>query len=127
MAKECMAAILLNENTLEDGTIRNEREYSDAAATAFLGKLTCPQNCQGLTYPSGASDIIRGVYLSGALCLSVRLLFRLSQSATTIMTSRFMREEEIDRVVGYDCLPTFDDEDKVPYVRAMCSELLRCV
>ncbi len=40
MAKECMTTILLNENTLEDGTVRNEREFSDAAATAFLGELS---------------------------------------------------------------------------------------
>ncbi len=38
MAKECMTAILLDENALEDGTVMNEREFSDAAATAFLGK-----------------------------------------------------------------------------------------
>lgn len=36
--KECMTSILLAENTLEDGSIRDERLLSDATATLFLGK-----------------------------------------------------------------------------------------
>ncbi len=36
-------------------------------------------------------------------------------------------QEEIDRVIGNDRLPTFDDRDKLPFTRAICSELLRCV
>lgn len=34
-------------------------------------------------------------------------------------------QEEIDRVVGGSKLPTWDDEKKLPYVRAMIKELLR--
>jgi len=33
--------------------------------------------------------------------------------------------EELDRVVGPDRLPTFDDEEKLPYIRAMVKEILR--
>jgi cytochrome P450 len=33
--------------------------------------------------------------------------------------------EELDRVVGPNRLPTFDDEDKLPYIRAMVKETLR--
>ena len=33
--------------------------------------------------------------------------------------------EELDRVVGPDRLPTFDDEEKLPYIRAMVKETLR--
>lgn len=34
-------------------------------------------------------------------------------------------QEEIDRVVGGSRLPTWDDEKKLPYVRAMIKELFR--
>lgn len=34
-------------------------------------------------------------------------------------------QEEIDRVVGSKRLPTFDDEDHLPYIRAIIKELLR--
>lgn len=34
-------------------------------------------------------------------------------------------QEELDRVVGLDRMPTFDDEDKLPYIRAMVKETLR--
>lgn len=36
-------------------------------------------------------------------------------------------QEELDRVVGTDRLPTFDDRERLPYVNALCSEVLRCV
>lgn len=34
-------------------------------------------------------------------------------------------EEEIDRVVGTDRLPNFDDRDRLPYVSAIVKETLR--
>ena len=34
-------------------------------------------------------------------------------------------QEELDRVVGKDRLPTFDDEEKLPYIKAMTKETLR--
>lgn len=34
-------------------------------------------------------------------------------------------QEELDRVVGPDRLPTFEDEERLPYIRAMVKETLR--
>jgi cytochrome P450 len=34
-------------------------------------------------------------------------------------------QEELDLVVGPDRLPTFDDEERLPYIRAMVKETLR--
>jgi hypothetical protein len=34
-------------------------------------------------------------------------------------------QEEIDRVIGTDRLPTFDDEPKLPYVSALAKEVFR--
>lgn len=34
-------------------------------------------------------------------------------------------QAEIDAVVGRDRLPTFADRNQLPYVNALCSELLR--
>jgi len=34
-------------------------------------------------------------------------------------------QEELDRVVGPNRLPTFDDEESLPYIRAMVKETLR--
>jgi hypothetical protein len=34
-------------------------------------------------------------------------------------------QEEIDRVIGSDRLPTFDDESKLPYVSALSKEVFR--
>ena len=32
---------------------------------------------------------------------------------------------EIDRVVGVDRLPTFEDRENLPYIQALCEEILR--
>lgn len=34
-------------------------------------------------------------------------------------------QEEIDRVIGTQRLPAFGDRDSLPYVRAICDEVLR--
>ena len=34
-------------------------------------------------------------------------------------------QEELDRVLGKNTLPTFEDRDKLPYVEAICKECLR--
>ncbi len=36
-------------------------------------------------------------------------------------------QEEVDSVVGKDRLPTFEDREHLPYVRAVCTEILRYV
>lgn len=34
-------------------------------------------------------------------------------------------QSEIDSVVGADRLPSFEDKEKLPYVKAICEEVLR--
>ena len=34
-------------------------------------------------------------------------------------------QEELDVVIGRDRLPTFDDRPRLPYVEALCKELMR--
>lgn len=36
-------------------------------------------------------------------------------------------QEELDRVVGNDRLPTFEDKENLPYINAMCTEVMRQV
>ena len=35
-------------------------------------------------------------------------------------------QEELDRVVGRDRLPEFEDRDSLPYLDALTKEVLRC-
>ena len=34
-------------------------------------------------------------------------------------------QEEVDRVIGKDRLPTFEDRENLPYVNALCKEVFR--
>lgn len=36
-------------------------------------------------------------------------------------------QDELDRVVGGDRMPTFDDEKMLPYLAALIKETMRCV
>lgn len=36
-------------------------------------------------------------------------------------------QEEVDRVVGRDRLPTFEDKEALPYISCIVQEILRCV
>ncbi|KLO07687.1 cytochrome P450 [Schizopora paradoxa] len=95
--RESMTSVLVSENILEDGTILNEGYISAAAAATYLG---------------GADT-----------------------SATTIMTfilaipkyPEIQRrgQEEIDAIIGCNRLPSFEDKEQLPYVRAICTEVLR--
>lgn len=35
--------------------------------------------------------------------------------------------EELDRVLGKDTLPSFEDKTRLPYINAICTEALRLV
>ena len=39
--------------------------------------------------------------------------------------ARKKAQEELDRVVGRDRLPDFSDKEHLPFIRAICLELLR--
>lgn len=44
----------------------------------------------------------------------------------TIFPEVFKKAQaEIDAVIGHKRLPTFEDRDALPYVNAVCTELLR--
>ncbi|KLO13431.1 cytochrome P450 [Schizopora paradoxa] len=96
-AKECMSAILLAENTREDGSVLEEDEIRAAAATLFIG----------------------GVHTTSTAIMTFILGLLKNPEAQRL------GQAEIDRVVGVDRLPTFDDKDNLPYVKAMCEEALR--
>jgi len=34
-------------------------------------------------------------------------------------------QQELDAVIGRDRLPTFDDRPRLPYIEAICKELMR--
>ncbi|EIN07330.1 cytochrome P450 [Punctularia strigosozonata HHB-11173 SS5] len=70
------------------------------------------------------SSIAAGAYLAGAdtTVSSLQTLFLVMANHPDIQKRA---QEELDNVVGNERLPDFDDQDKLPYVTAVCKELLR--
>ncbi|KLO13425.1 cytochrome P450 [Schizopora paradoxa] len=96
-AKLSMTSILLSENIREDGSVLDEQNIIDSAATVFM---------------AGADTSV-----------SALMNFFLAMLMNPDVQKR--GQEEIDRVIGSDRLPQIRDRDSLPYVRAICTELFR--
>jgi len=96
-SRPSMTSILLSENMLEDGTIGDEGNISAATAMAYIG---------------GADTSVTAI-----------MTFVLAMLKNPEKQRR--GQEEIDAVIGYDRLPVIEDKERLPYVRAICTEILR--
>jgi len=96
-SRECMTSIFLAENSNSDGTIIDEDIFAGAAASLFIG----------------------GVDTGGTAIMS----FVMQMLKYPEVQKR--AQAEIDEVVGTGQLPTFDELKDLPYVRAICAEVLR--
>ncbi|KAJ3985977.1 cytochrome P450 [Lentinula detonsa] len=67
---------------------------------------------------------LASIYLAGAETTSAQLAW-FTQAMILYPETQKLAQEELDRVVGPYRLPTFDDYDYLPYIRAMVKELLR--
>ncbi|KLO09889.1 cytochrome P450 [Schizopora paradoxa] len=94
---ECMASIFLSENTREDGSVTDEDAFTGAAATLYM---------------AGVDTSVTAI-----------MTFFLQMLKNTEVQRR--AQLEIEKVVGSDRLPTFNDMQYLPYVRGVCAEALR--
>ena len=87
----------------------------------------------GLTKSLSAGlDTVRTVYFD----IPASFLLILTMKTVSSMSSLFLAlvlfprvqsraQSELDAVVGRDRLPTFDDRPRLPYIEALCRELMR--
>ncbi|KLO10806.1 cytochrome P450 [Schizopora paradoxa] len=96
-AEKSMTSIFLAENTQNDGSVLGEPEFCAAAATLFNGGVD-----------------------TTATAIMAFVLYMLQNP-----DAQRCAQQEIDQVVGTERLPTFEDEENLPYTRAICEEILR--
>ncbi|KLO07689.1 cytochrome P450 [Schizopora paradoxa] len=95
--EECMTSVLIANNLQEDGSVLDEENITDAANTAFLG---------------GTDTSVTAI---------MTFVLAILKNPETQRRG----QEEIDAAIGNDHLPTHSDMDSLPYVRAICTEVLR--
>ncbi|KAH8826019.1 cytochrome P450 [Flagelloscypha sp. PMI_526] len=101
-----------------------------------------PFNAAKATNPSLASSFFQGDFTGNSVTEDVArstigTLFT-GGSSTIVMTLNYFllamlifpdvqvkAQEELDGILGSDRLPDFQDKDRLPYIRALCSELIR--
>lgn len=79
--------------------------------------------------------MLAGADTASVLCCSNNLFWGLDQSVSANLVfllammlypeSQLKAQDEIDAVVGRDRLPDFNDQPNLPYVNALCKEVLR--
>jgi len=103
-------------DSMKDGTAKSSftslalRDITEKDDRAYQEELI---KCLGGTmYTAGADTTV-------SILLTFFLAMLMNPAAQT------KAQEEIDRVIGTDRLPTFDDEPKLPYVSALAKEVFR--
>jgi len=101
--------------------VGSERQKQEEAVMASMGSM----------YQAGL-DTVRILYLD----ISAGFLLTPTMKTVSSMSSLFLAlalfphvqrraQAELDVVVGRDRLPTFDDRPRLPYIEALCKELMR--
>ena len=85
-----------------------------------------------LTKPFFQLDQIPCVLQDILRCLSLTLTFETVSSMQSLFLALVLyphvqrrAQAELDIVIGRDRLPTFDDRARLPYIEAICKELMR--
>ncbi|KZV77325.1 cytochrome P450 [Peniophora sp. CONT] len=87
---------------LRDITEKDDRQYQEALIKALAGTM----------YTAGADT-------------TVSLILTFFLAMLKFPEAQAKAQEELDRVVGTDRLPTFEDEPKLPYLGALVKEVFR--
>ena len=79
---------------------------------------------------SAGSDTVRISYYPGRFLLSTIMKTVSSMTSFFLVLALFPQvqrraQAELDVVVGRDRLPTLDDRPRLPYIEALCKELMR--
>ncbi|KAJ7722332.1 cytochrome P450 [Mycena metata] len=116
----------MRDGAFDERTTFNIQQQMDTAAHSFTAEYLQKLNEGRATYYN--EDTIKTtaatMYLGGAdTVLSSFASFVLAMLANPAAQKR--AQMEIDSVTGGKRLPNFDDEDALPYVSALCKEVLR--
>ena len=122
------------ENLVGSERQKQEEAVMVSMASLYHGKpLYFRFEIMGLTRTFSAGiDTVRTVYLD----ISASFLPTHTMKTVSSMSSLFLAlvlfprvqsraQAELDAVVGRDRLPTFDDRSRLPYIEALCKELMR--
>ena len=74
----------------------------------------------------------RCVFLDNHVCFLLTMIFETVSTMHSLFLALVLYPEvqrraqaELDAVIGRDRLPTFDDRPRLPYIEALCKELMR--
>ena len=119
----------------------SEREKKEAIINStlgslFLGEASCPQMRrvhstyaqERFTAGSDTVGVSRGLHPLSHPHNSIKTVSSMSLLFLSFVLSPHVQKRaqaELDLVVGRDRLPTLDDRPRLPYIEAICRELLR--
>ena len=129
---------LASEHLQELENVGSEREKQEEIIKVTTGSM---YSGEALYYNGSGTWDLLDLFSAGSDTVSisynpVRFLLSPIMKSVSSMTSFFLAlalfpqvqrraQAELDVVVGRDRLPTFDDRPRLPYIEALCKELMR--
>ncbi|KLO07928.1 cytochrome P450 [Schizopora paradoxa] len=109
--------LTLTKKKMEDGTAK------ESMTTIFLGDIASNNSANYGTEEGEFANAAAMVFLGKIQTTTaiMNLIHAVLKHPETLRRA----QEELDRVIGIDRLPTCEDRDNLPYVNAMCIEVLR--
>lgn len=132
-AKGSFTALALRDITEKDDRAYQEELIKGLGGTIYTGAyslFSLPQTIKpyiavhswrryGMVPPCSDTNKANTIFQTVAILLTLFLAMLMNPDAQA------KAQEEIDRVIGTDRLPTFDDEPKLPYLSALAKEVFR--
>ena len=115
-------------------TLEDEEHVKHQAIALFLGmsRLTISSStCGSLFSNSAAADTVSHANLMVVIYKSYPFLQTVSATTSFFLAMQLYPEvqrraqAELDSIIGSERLPSLDDRDRLPYVSALCDEVLR--
>lgn len=127
-APECFVS-----NLLQGGGSVPEHDLKWAAGAIYAGTVlfsnNCDQSVTNATLSAGADTVGSISIWEEGICVDFPQTVAVLDTFFLLMMLypdvQKKAQNELDSVLGGDRLPTFDDRDDLPYVNALCKELVR--
>ena len=120
------------ENLVGSARQKQEKIVVTALGSLYKGKVLYPSTYMGLTGHTFSRSrncapflIFHAGFLPTPIIKTVSSIYSLFLALLLFPQVQTRAQAELDSVIGRERLPSFDDMPRLPYIEALCKELMR--
>jgi len=122
-AMEANANMALVEGVKQD--IQIGRDKGHEVAPSLTQKLLSVRDKEGIALPDKDFSFVPSSLFGAGSDTTASTLCSAILALVTHPSALVAAHAEVDNIIGLDRTPTFDDEKRLPYIQALCKEVLR--